>query len=119
MNMRVKGAVLAALVVAVALSYVSGFFRNLYMHGTFPFVMVVADPVPGISYWGHPLPWLSEDVVPMPPPKEVIWQNLAADVVFWFLIVLGLLLLFFSPSARRIYRRIRLIGTLVKLGRRI
>jgi len=84
--------VIAAILIGVVITYVSGSFRNHYLYGTFPFVRLVTVPIPGVTQFGHPLPWLWTPVVEVPPPKQVDWVNLGADVVFWSLIVLALLL---------------------------
>ncbi len=83
--------------IGVLITFVSGFLRNLYLYGTFPFVMFAGVPVPGISNYGHPLPWLWVPVVEVLPPPQVNWANLGADVVFWSFIVLAVFL-----GARRI-----------------
>ena len=67
-----KWAVIAVLIGAV-ITYVSAGFPNEYIR------------VIGARLWGHPIPWLTQAVVAVPPPKEISLLNAVADIAIWSL----------------------------------
>jgi hypothetical protein len=74
--------------------------------GEFPDVRFVSIPMLGVSYWGSPLPWLKQVVYPG-APKQLIWPNMLADIVFWVVVVAVAKLFWLKVLAKPKIRRRR------------
>ncbi len=77
-----------SLAIGLMITLLTSFSINTYMVGEFPDIYVVSLPILGVSYSGHPLPWVRQVVYPG-AQKEIVLVNLVVDIIFWS----GLLLL--------------------------
>ncbi|MFH1623394.1 MAG: hypothetical protein ABIA12_02675 [Candidatus Aenigmatarchaeota archaeon] len=98
--MRGSKGVLPFLVLAgLALTIVTSLVPNTGVIGEFPDVRFVPVPMLGVSYWGSPLPWVKQVVYPG-APRQLVWPNLLADVLFWAALLAVVKVLWLKVLAR-------------------
>jgi hypothetical protein len=88
-----------AVVAGIAVTALTALVPNTGAIGEFPDVRFVSIPMLGVSYWGSPLPWLKQVVYPG-APKQLIWPNLLADIVFWVVVLAVVKLLWVKVLAK-------------------
>lgn len=97
--MRLRCEALWPILIGVGVTILTMMVPNAGVIGEFPDVRFVSVPLLGVGYWGSPLPWLKQVVYPG-APKQLIWPNLLADIVFWVVVVAVAKLLWMKVLAK-------------------
>ncbi len=92
-----------SIVLGLLITLVSSFLINSYVIGEFPDVQFVSIPIVGVSYHGHPLPWIRQIVYPG-AEREIIWSHLAMDLIIWTILVFLLKKNYKGKNAKSIQR---------------
>ena len=94
-----RKAAVFAVFAGIAVTALTALAPNTCAIGEFPDVRFVSIPMLGVDYWGSPLPWLKQVVYPG-APKQLIWPNLLADILFWAVVLAVVKLLWLKVLAK-------------------
>jgi len=81
-----------AVIIGFSLTMLLGFLPNRSIYGEIPEIGIAWEPMLGAGHWGYVLPWLTKVVYPG-SATEIVWRNLAMDVVIWTLVSYAFILL--------------------------
>jgi hypothetical protein len=69
-------------IIGLLITLLSSLLINNVVIGEFPNIRFVSIPFIGMTYYGYPLPWMKQAVVPG-TVKELILTHLILDVAYW------------------------------------
>jgi len=85
---------------SIIITVFSSFLTNSHITGDFPDIRYTSEPVLGVSYWGYPLGWLKQVVIP-DAHKVLVWQNFLIDIIIWGLIAFVIFRIFLHTGIER------------------
>lgn len=78
---RQKKILLISLILAIVLTLFSELLINTRIQGVFPNLVFGGEPLIGVTYYGYPIPWMSQVVYPG-SEKEIIWSAFILNILF-------------------------------------
>jgi len=71
-----------SVIIGIIITYITGFFDFQNRAGG--------------NNWGFPLVWITQPVIPNPPPKKLDYIAFLFDVIIWFVIIFLIFFLYYK-----------------------
>ena len=94
-----RRAVIFSVIIGLVLTLLTTLVPNNIVIGEFPNIRFVSIPMIGITYYGYPLPWIKQVVMPG-AARQAIWSHLLINTIYWGGLVLLIKVLYPKPTEK-------------------
>lgn len=88
-------------VIGLVITLLTSMLTNNIIIGDFPNIRFVSIPMIGVVYYGYPLPWLKQVVVP-DAVRQIIWIHLVINIIYWWGLLVLIKVLYPKPTEKAI-----------------
>jgi hypothetical protein len=96
-----RDTIILSFVIGLVITLLTSILTNNIIIGEFPNIRFVSIPIIGVVYYGYPLPWLKQVVVPG-AMREIIWIHFVVNIVYWWGLLVLIKVLYPKPTERAI-----------------
>lgn len=96
-----RSTLMFSFVIGLAITLLTSMLTNNIIIGEFPNIRFVSIPIIGVMYYGYPLPWLKQVVMPG-ATREMIWAHLLINIIYWWGLLVLIKVLYPKPTEKAI-----------------